>query len=130
METASDGRPDRSRIALHASERPRRRWDDRDWTESAACAGTELEIFFPTHGSHAKAPKAICARCPVIPDCLIDALGAPWLEGIWAYTTYADCARLRDGLDDAGTTAGGLRDFAVSFAEHVRAIDTDHDSKD
>jgi WhiB family redox-sensing transcriptional regulator len=125
--SASDGRPERSRIALHASIRPRRRWEHRDWTEYAACAGTDLQVFFPIHKAFAKAPKAICARCPVIADCLIDALGAPWLEGIWAYTSRGERARLREGLDDAGTTAAELRDFAVRFAEHVRAIDHDHD---
>ena len=52
------------------------------WLESANCAGTDPDTFFPEdvqassvqRREREEAAKRICARCPVIVECLRDAL--------------------------------------------------------
>jgi WhiB family redox-sensing transcriptional regulator len=49
------------------------------WREEAACKGKDFSLFFgndgvPLLGKAAVAGRAVCARCPVRRDCLIDAL--------------------------------------------------------
>lgn len=47
------------------------------WRHQAACAGTPLTIWFPTHGQNRKAlrqARRICGSCPVTTPCLDDAL--------------------------------------------------------
>ena len=126
---SAEPRPERSRIALHASDRPRRPWEHRDWTADAACLGLDLEMFFPAQGSNARAPKAVCKRCPVIDHCLIDALAAPWLEGIWAYTSWRDRVQLRTSLNAKGIAGARLREFAADFGEYVRTLGVDHEQE-
>jgi len=46
------------------------------WWEHAACAGMDLDVFFPTRQSdddYAQA-RAVCAGCPVRRECLVDAM--------------------------------------------------------
>lgn len=42
-----------------------------DWQKHAACAGMDVNIFFPKRGETEKAKQAkkICASCPVVDDC-------------------------------------------------------------
>lgn len=59
--------------------RPRR------WQDSALCAQTDPDMWFPEKGGSTRAAKAICASCPVRAECLDYALehediGA---HGIW-----------------------------------------------
>ena len=50
------------------------------WRDHAACLGTDLDLFFPPgtswegHRDQADQARAICARCPVIAECLADAI--------------------------------------------------------
>lgn len=65
-----------------------RRYTDRplglDWLEGAACAGRDVETFFPGGGCGSnKKAKSICAGCPVVADCLEYAMERPWLAGVW-----------------------------------------------
>lgn len=119
--TSRTPRPERFNINLHTSGRPRRLTDERDWTESAVCAGTDLELFFPAPGSHGAQAKAVCFGCPVIEDCILDALSAPWLDGVWAATTRPERARLRTTLHTDLLTEEQLRAFAARFAGYVHA---------
>ena len=51
-----------------------------------ACRGVDTNIFFPSrYDDNGQAAKAICARCPVIDECLAYALSLPFepLDGIW-----------------------------------------------
>jgi WhiB family redox-sensing transcriptional regulator len=74
--------------------------DHMDWRARAACRGTpEPDLFFPllTTGPAARqvaAAKAICARCPVLPDCRTWALTYE-AYGIWGGLTEHERARLR-----------------------------------
>lgn len=41
-----------------------------NWKDDALCAQTDPELFFPHPGENGKRAKEICARCPVIDECL------------------------------------------------------------
>lgn len=46
-----------------------------DWTEDAACAGQDPEVFFTEHDPALNAAaKRVCAICPVRLRCLSDAI--------------------------------------------------------
>lgn len=88
---------------------------DSDWRLSAACAQTDLEIFFPAGGGSIETPKAVCRRCPVIEDChkFIVAVEASITEnhwsGIYAGMTAVDRKRVakarRAERDSSGNKA-------------------------
>lgn len=44
------------------------------WTVDAACITTDPEIFFPEKGELNRHAKQICAKCPVVQQCLDYAL--------------------------------------------------------
>jgi WhiB family redox-sensing transcriptional regulator len=47
---------------------------NQEWRDSALCAQTDPEIFFPDKGDSCQTAKLICGRCPVREECLQDAL--------------------------------------------------------
>lgn len=55
------------------------------WMTEAACAGADLNLFFPAPGASANEALAYCRRCPVRTHCLNYALEYPNrdLPGIW-----------------------------------------------
>lgn len=63
------------------------------WTEQALCTQEDPEVFFPPKGDTGKEAKAICARCPVIAECLEYAIAADERHGIWGGLNRAE--RLR-----------------------------------
>ena len=69
-----------------------------DWT-GAACAGTDVNLFFPGIGENVKAKQAIaiCSGCPIRYRCLEYAMGfsSRDLPGIWGATTERHRDRLR-----------------------------------
>lgn len=76
-------------------------WEpDEGWRDSAACAGSDLDIFFPIgEDEEVVAPaKAICAICPVREECLNYALTTNQPEGIWGGMTATERRRLRRRL--------------------------------
>jgi hypothetical protein len=54
--------------------------EQREWRSRAACRTEPPELFFPTaesgpaRAAQVAAAKAVCARCPVRQDCLVEAL--------------------------------------------------------
>ncbi|MFE1755735.1 WhiB family transcriptional regulator [Streptomyces anandii] len=78
-----------------------------EWLRSAACVGEDPELFFPvgTHGPALRdtaAAKRVCARCPVITQCLSFALGSGQTSGVWGGTGEEErLALLRTARDDA-----------------------------
>ena len=54
------------------------------WREQAGCRKVEVTVFFPVEhlrsGAYAEA-RRICAKCPVVEECLEDALASKRLEG-------------------------------------------------
>lgn len=71
----------------------------RPWVAAAACAGTDPELFFPeslaADTPQVIAAKAICARCPVLLSCLMDAV-RDRERGIWGGTTERERSALRN----------------------------------
>jgi|SRR5579872_3411863 len=70
------------------------------WQDRALCEGEDPEVFFPRPGRGADRARALCAACPVRPECLADALEnsarhGPGLYGIWGGTTERERRRLR-----------------------------------
>jgi WhiB family transcriptional regulator, redox-sensing transcriptional regulator len=66
----------------------------------AACATADPDLFFPisTAGPAARQvarAKAICARCQIRQECLVYALDAGSVQGIWGGTTESERQSLR-----------------------------------
>lgn len=69
---------------------PQLREGDWDWQLHGACRGVDTSVFFhpdnergPSRLRREKQAKAVCARCPVIDDCLRWALAAREPYGVW-----------------------------------------------
>ena len=69
------------------------------WRESALCAQTDPEVFFPPVGSSGEMARRICRQCPVTAECLEVALSRPAHsdEGIWGGTTPKERRAIRAG---------------------------------
>lgn len=67
-----------------------------DWTRAARCHTAPISLFFPERGENADQAKAICAGCPVQPECRQYALDAPGtLQGIWGGLSVKERRRWR-----------------------------------
>lgn len=66
------------------------------WRLRGACRGLSAEVFYPVSESDAdaEAAKAICATCPVRPQCLEFALDHREHEGIWGGVTERERRRI------------------------------------
>lgn len=53
-----------------------------DWHESALCAQTDPEAFYPEKGGTTRPAKKVCQACPVQTECLEDALATDERFGI------------------------------------------------
>uniref|UniRef100_A0AAU8GNW6 WhiB family transcription factor n=1 Tax=Mycobacterium phage Pharb TaxID=3136626 RepID=A0AAU8GNW6_9VIRU len=54
------------------------------WEADALCAQVDPELFFPAQGQPGAPAKAVCARCPVVDECLDRALSFPTEQwGVW-----------------------------------------------
>lgn len=63
-------------------------WIEDAWIESAACRGTDPNLFFPagTTGpaiEQIENAKAVCASCEVCDECLYYALATKQEYGVW-----------------------------------------------
>ena len=72
------------------------------WRESALCAQTDPEVFFPPVGSSGEMARRICRQCPVTAECLEVALSRPAHsdEGIWGGTTPKERRAIRAARND------------------------------
>lgn len=95
-----------------------------DWRHRAACRDVDPELFFPV-GSAGPAQvqtaraKAVCARCPVVAECLGFAVRA-LAEGVAGGLTAAERGRLRQRADRGHCAQRGSRGRAVT-AQRLRA---------
>lgn len=68
-----------------------------DWRTSGKCANLKPEsydkLFFPEAGRSINKAKAFCNNCPVLKQCLEQAL-TNREQGIWAGTTEADRSKI------------------------------------
>ncbi|HEX7107560.1 MAG TPA: WhiB family transcriptional regulator [Acidothermaceae bacterium] len=86
-----------------------------EWRDDAACRDEDPELFFPIgHGPAAQAQiaaaKAVCARCPVVRECLAWALENGQDAGVWGGLTEEERRALRReglrALDDDNLEGG------------------------
>ena len=61
--------------------------DERPWLVFGACRDADPDLFFPTTREETDQALAICASCPVRPECLAYALEAGERFGIWGGLT-------------------------------------------
>ncbi len=69
--------------------------DEDAWMNDALCAQTDPEAFFPEKGGSTCAAKAVCAVCPVRPECLAYALEHNETVGIWGGLSATELRALR-----------------------------------
>lgn len=58
-----------------------------EWMTKALCAGADVNVWFPANVKDIEAAKEICAKCPVIADCLDTAINDRIGYGIWGGKT-------------------------------------------
>jgi WhiB family redox-sensing transcriptional regulator len=75
---------------------------DEGWRSSAACAGSNSDVFFPAPEDEAAIAraKAICESCPVREACLQYALATNQSDGIWGGMDSQERRRLRRRIRD------------------------------
>lgn len=78
------------------------------WQTHAACVSADTAKFFSRQPD---AAKSICARCPVRPECLHDALDTDASTGIWGGLTYAERLQLPDLPRPRAAALAMLRDL-------------------
>ena len=71
------------------------------WVDEALCAQINPEEFFPPKGGSVRAAKAVCARCPVVAECLSYALEHNEAFGVWGGKSERERRRLRRGEEAA-----------------------------
>ena len=73
------------------------------WLEGAACAGAQVDIFFPVKGESYAEARSVCRRCPVLQECRAEIdrvegrLRGPDAQGFYAGETPAERRRRRSG---------------------------------
>lgn len=60
-------------------------WDDQ-WSSKAACSGMSPDELF-AKGAEQQNAKLTCRRCPVVAECLADALDNRTQYGVWGGMT-------------------------------------------
>jgi WhiB family redox-sensing transcriptional regulator len=81
---------------------------DESWRDSALCAQSDPELFFPDKGGTAAPAKRVCARCPVRGECLEWALAYDIRFGIWGGLTEDQRREFRPGADAEGDVSEGV----------------------
>jgi WhiB family redox-sensing transcriptional regulator len=66
-----------------------------EWQESALCAQTDPEAFYPPEGDPGRNAKRICVRCEVRAECLEYALGSDERFGVWGGLSADERSKLR-----------------------------------
>jgi WhiB family redox-sensing transcriptional regulator len=76
-----------------------------EWQLDAACAGLDTSLFYQADNERGasvrlreKKAKAICATCPVITNCLNDALANNEPYGVWGGMSADERYRLVNNL--------------------------------
>ncbi|MEQ3553652.1 WhiB family transcriptional regulator [Pseudonocardia nematodicida] len=106
------------------------------WRHRALCRDMDSGVFFPPEGEHGtarhrreQAAKAVCARCPVRPQCATDALVNGERHGVWGGLSAAERRAARRTGDrrphddeEERTVAWSTRQLAELAGTTVRAV--------
>jgi WhiB family redox-sensing transcriptional regulator len=74
---------------------------EQDWRDSALCAQTDPEAFFPERGGSTREAKRICSGCEVRAECLEYALAHDDRFGVWGGLSERERRRLGRQRRDA-----------------------------
>lgn len=92
---------------------------DQEWAQWAECAKPGAASHFPADGDHAgiAAAKNNCRTCPVLAECLEDALrrGEQW--GVWGGMTTLERAIVRRNDARRARKTGEPRETAAELAD-------------
>ncbi len=66
-----------------------------EWMTGGVCAQVDPELWFPEKGGSTREAKALCARCPVRPECLAYALAHDERFGVWGGASERARRRMR-----------------------------------
>jgi len=66
-----------------------------EWMTGGVCAQVDPDLWFPEKGGSTREAKALCARCPVRPECLAYALAHDERFGVWGGASERDRRRLK-----------------------------------
>lgn len=100
------------------------------WRLEGTCRDIDPEMWFPksSNSAQARQAKETCKQCPVLDQCLKEAVEQGIEFGVWGATTYADRRRL--GIKKK---QGGVRELkgcgtAAAYDRHVRKKEVIDDS--
>jgi WhiB family redox-sensing transcriptional regulator len=65
------------------------------WMTGGLCAQVDPDLWFPEKGGSTREAKALCARCPVHPECLAYALAHDERFGVWGGASERARRRMR-----------------------------------
>ncbi len=86
-----------------------------DWAELAKCRGTQ-DAMFP-EGAGQKRASELCGGCPVLTDCLAEALDNRIEWGVWGGMTERARRRLLNQRPDVESWSALLRGRETSSAK-------------
>lgn len=86
-----------------------------EWKDYATCAQFEFPVdenpfFVEGYGATYDKARPYCARCPVVIDCLIDALDDPDNLGMWGCTSPNERSEILDMME-AGYSLKAAAEF-------------------
>lgn len=61
--------------------------DTDSWRTRAACRNTDPDLLFPARAEDEHEAAKVCRTCPVVAECLGDALDQRITDGVWGGTT-------------------------------------------
>jgi WhiB family redox-sensing transcriptional regulator len=70
---------------------------DTSWQDSALCAQTDPEAFFPDKGGSTREAKRTCSGCEVRAECLEYALATDERFGVWGGLSERERRRIKRG---------------------------------
>ena len=69
---------------------------DVDWRGRGLCVGVQdPDVFFPAESADLEPARRVCMRCPVLGECLAEALSRTEVDGVWGGTTSAERRSMR-----------------------------------
>jgi len=87
-------------------------WVD-EWAREASCAGQDPEALF-VRGKAQHDAKAVCATCPVLAQCLAEALDSRTEFGVWGGMTERERRALLRKRPDIASWKSALRSGMAS----------------
>lgn len=79
----------------------------KDWTSRGLCAGKDPDALF-VRGKAQRAAKVVCKACPVVAECLADALDNRTEFGVWGGMTERERRALLRRRPDVSSWAAEI----------------------